>query len=224
MLTWNKLEAWVGVFDILGFRDRVRTADKDFPRALLTNQIAELLDQIDSEAAKRGRLKSMVFSDTLIVFAPSLEASDYGWFLRQCKDLATHSIQLRLPLRGAIAAGTLIAAVEHPIILGSAFVEAYDYCVDQNWIGLLLAPSASRTLRACGLEPLHHHFVHGPIPLRCTASADVLAYRYQDGSANFGSHLLPHLREMQQFAPEGAKGKYESTIAHIETHHRWVRT
>jgi hypothetical protein len=222
MLTWRRRNAWIGVFDILGFRTLIRKADQDFPRAVLTDGLSELLAGLNSEEAMHGDLESLVISDTVIVFAPNLESSAYGWFLLQCRNLVHNSIRIRLPLRGAISRGTTFTAQEHPIILGPAFVEAYEYCEDQDWIGLLLTPSATRALRENGLEPLHHDFVPGPVPLRHLASTDVLAYRFQNGSANFDSPLLPWLREMQHFAPEIAKAKYARTLDHIQRHYRYL--
>ncbi len=221
MLTWKKRDAWIGVFDILGFRNLIRKADQDFPRAVLTDTLGELLDGLKSEEARQGKLESLVFSDTLVVFAPNLEPSSYGWFLLHCKKLLNTSIQIRLPVRGAISKGTTFTAEEHPIVLGPGFVEAYEFCEDQDWIGLIVAPSATQALRAAGLEPLHHDFVSGSIPLRCLPSADVLAYRFQNGSANFDSPLLPWLLEMQHFAPESAKVKYARTLDHIQKHYRY---
>src|ERR671937_403405 len=105
MLTWKKREAWIGVFDILGFRSLIREADKDFPRSMLTSDLGELLERLDSEQARQGSLQSIVFSDTIVIFTPSKDLSDYPWFLLQCKNLMRESIRIRLPLRGAIATG-----------------------------------------------------------------------------------------------------------------------
>jgi hypothetical protein len=220
VLTWSKRESWLAVFDVLGFKNLIREADQDFPGALLTRAIEELLETLDSPEKEYGNLDYLVFSDTVVLFAPSLTPSAYPWFLLQCKNLIKDSIRIQLPLRGAISAGTMITATEHPILLGPAFVEAYEYCEDQDWIGLILAPSATRALRSSGLEPLRHHFVAGDVPLRKRRSEDVVAYRFQDGSCNFDSPLIPWLREMRARAPEHAKDKYERTIEHIKRHYQ----
>lgn len=222
MLTWKRRQSWVAVFDILGFGRLIEEAEREFPRALLTNRLDELLSSLDSEEQRQGSLDYLVFSDTIVIFAPSQEPSGYPWFLLQCENLIKDSIRIRLPLRGAISVGTTFSAAEHPIIIGLPFVEAFKYCEDQDWIGLLLAPSATRALRGAGVEPLHHDFVLGPLPLRRLSPQDVLAYRFQNGMANFNSPLLPWLREMQHFAPQDAKEKYARTIEHIQRHYRYV--
>ncbi len=219
-LTWTRRESWVAVFDVLGFAKLVAESGQDFPRAHLTDQLDELLGSLESDEQHHGSLEYLVFSDTIVIFSSTQEPSGYPWFLLQCKNLIKDSIRLRLPLRGAISVGTTFVAAEHPIVLGVPFCEAFEYCADQDWIGLLLAPSATHALRRAGLEPLHHHFVTGPVPLRRLSPDDVLAYRLQDGMANFDSPLLPLLREMQHFAPPDAKEKYARTIKHIQHHHR----
>lgn len=221
-LTWSERKSWVAVFDILGFRAQLESAVRDVPRDVLLSQLDDLIGSLDSDAKRHGNLQSMVFSDTIVVFAPSSAPQSYPWFLQQCKALITRSITIQLPLRGAISVGTTHTAAEHPVILGQPFLEAFAHCEAQDWIGLLLTPTATQALRAAGLEPLRHDFVAGSIPLRKVPSEDVMAYRFQNGSANFANPLLHQLRDMRARAPDDAKPKYDRTIVHIEAHHRWL--
>ena len=108
------------------------------------------------------------------------------------------------------------------MIIGPSFLEAHEYCEDQNWIGLLLTPSATVAVRQAGLEPLHHDFVLDDIPLRKMSSENVLAYRFQNGMSNYSSPLLGCLAEMKHSAPDKDKGKYSSTMAFIEKHYRYI--
>ncbi len=222
-LSWSSRQSWVAVFDVLGFGTLLEQADQDLPRAVLTSQIDDLLEVLDSDEKAHGKLESVVFSDTIAIFSPTERPDDYPWFLLQCKNLINQSISIRLPLRGAISVGLTFSAKEHPIILGKPFSEAFQYCEDQDWIGLLLTPSATRALRSAGLEPLHHHFVEGDIPLRRLQREGVLAYRFQDGATSFENPLLHQLQDMQRGAPRNAKLKYARTIEHIQGHHRCIR-
>jgi len=221
-LSWLSRQSWVAVFDVLGFGSLLEQADRDLSRAVLTSRLDDLLKSLSSDEKAKGKLEWLVFSDTITIFTPTEEPKDYPGFLLQCKNLIKRSITIRLPLRGAISIGKSFSANEYPIILGKPFSEAFRYCEDQDWIGLLLTPSATRALRSAGLEPLHHHFVDGPIPLRRMAPDDVLAYRFQDGATNFQNPLLDQLQDMQHRAPAEAKPKYARTIEHIHKHHRWV--
>jgi len=213
----------VGVFDILGFRDLILQADKEFPRVLLTSKLSDLLEVLGSDVTKNGQLDYLVFSDTIVIFAPDLRPQSYPWFLLQCKKLITKSVNVYLPLRGAISVGKAFTAVSLPIVIGPAFVEAHDYCEDQNWIGLILTPSAITALSQAGLEPLHHDFISDSnIPLRKCRDSNVLAYRFQNGSSNYESPLLPSLQEMKHLASGVAKEKYDNTIAFIKRHYKHI--
>jgi hypothetical protein len=219
-IVWRKRHSWVAVFDILGFKNRIADVAEDLPRAVLTDQIADLLGNLDCVEARQGELTTAVFSDTIVVFSPDLSAASYPWFLAQCRNLMTASIPIRLPIRGAISAGTTFEAEQHPIYIGPAFLEAHEYCEDQDWLGLVLTPSATKAAIGVGLDPVRHGFVDCAVPLRNQCGADVLAYRFQNsGSTNFASPLIPILEEMEQ-APTSAREKYSRTIDHIRRHYQ----
>jgi hypothetical protein len=222
MIEWTNRNTWIGVFDILGFKNLLRQAEQDYSRALLIEKLDELIESINSLPFKHGKLDYTIFSDTFVIFTPDSEPKSYAWFICACKNLIEKSIYLELPLKGAISIGPAFISISPPIILGSSFVEAYEYCEDQDWIGLLLTPTATATIRSHGLEPLHHDFVNDKqIPLRTKSPEGVLAYRFQNGSANFDSPFFPHLRQMQHLAPRwNQKDKYERTIAFIQKHYR----
>ena len=108
------------------------------------------------------------------------------------------------------------------MMIGPSAIEARKYCEDQNWIGLLLTPSATGELRRLRLEPLHHDFVSDDIPLRKMSADNVLAYRFQNGMSSYESPLLSSLQEMKRFAPDKDKEKYDRTMAFIKKHYRYI--
>lgn len=155
MIEWKERDAFVGVFDVLGFKERIRRTDREPKWEVLKGQLADLLETVDDPKWKEfGRVERLVFSDTFVIFAPDLDGDtplrSYGWFSHLCKRLITKSVEIRLPLRGAISVGTALTSTDPPIILGNPFIEAHEYCENQDWIGLLLTPSA--TLKFCRLS------------------------------------------------------------------------
>ena len=222
MVNWSQKDAWVGVFDILGFKNLIRQADQEFPRILLTSKLDDLFAALEPDVIQHGQLEYTVFSDTIVIMAPDLKARSFGWFLIQCEILITRSITVRLPLRGAISVGTAFISTSPPMIIGPSFIEAHEYCEDQNWIGLLLTPSATTALRQVGLEPLQFDFVCDAIPLKNMSVDKVLAYRFHNGMSSFESPLLSFLQEMKHFAPDKDKEKYDNTIAFIKRHYRYI--
>lgn len=101
------------------------------------------------------------------------------------------------------------------IIIGLAALEAYEYCNDQDWIGLILTPSASQKLIAENIPPWRQYFINQDIPMRSLSSHDVYAHKFINGSANYESPLVSRLAEMKHFTPDKHKEKYQKTIDFI---------
>ncbi len=224
MITWTPRDCWIAVFDILGFKNMICRVDHEVSRGLLEDNLDELIEILNSDSANNGQIDYLIFSDTFVILAPDIEPKSYPWFLRVCKDLIVKSINIEMPLRGAVGVGPLFFSQHPPILLGEPFVDTYEYCEDQDWVGLLLTPSATSALRRNGLEPLHHGFVSDPqIPLRKKPTVGVVAYRFQNGSSNFPSPLLRKLNQMKHFAKESTeKCKYERTISFIQKHYTFI--
>jgi hypothetical protein len=222
MIEWTRRETWVGVFDILGFKTLINQAEDEFHRIYLMSQIDDIYETLKSDIMEKGKLEFLAFSDTFILLTEDQELASYPWFLLQCTHIIHRSIEVRLPVRGAISVGVAYTSSAPTIVLGKPFVEAYEYCEDQDWIGLLMTPTATTRLRTGGLEPLHHDFVNEKVPLRKMSPENVLAYRFQNGSANYSCYLLPYLQEMHHLAPVSVKGKYQRTMDFIEKHYRYI--
>jgi len=229
MIEWKRRDAFVGVFDVLGFKNLIRPTDQEFPRAMLTRQLDDLLRTLEDRNVKEhGQVECVVFSDTIAIFAPDLGGDSplrsYGWFSLLCTRLIEKSVEIRLPLRGAISVGTAFTSTSPPIILGPSFLEAHEYCEDQDWIGLLLTPSATLKFLQAGFDPNRADFVSDSIPFKSKnmSSENVMAYRFQNGMSNFSSPLLPVLDEMRCSAPSYAKEKYTKTIDFIKRHYKYV--
>lgn len=218
-----KKESWVVVFDVLGFKNLVKDAEQDLARHALFGKITELVEFSEKEADIAG-FEFVLYADTLVFFAPDEKPLSYSHLLHLCKMIICKSIVIRLPLRGAISVGPTYEAKGYPVFVGPAMLEAHRYGDAQDWIGLIMAPSATRKIREAGLEPARHDFVRRGICLKedSLLNDDVLAYRFQNGAANFESYLIRYLKEMMHFAPESAKGKYQRTIDFIKQHYRYL--
>jgi hypothetical protein len=129
MIEWDEKQTWLGVFDILGFRELLRKTDHELHRDLLTEGLNELSELLESEPlADDSGVRCMIFSDTFIVWARDIQPASYPMFLLKCQELMRKSIVLDLPLRGAISAGRVFISPDPSIIIGSSFLEAHAYC------------------------------------------------------------------------------------------------
>jgi len=222
MSLWDNRNAWIAHFDILGYKNMLENAGASVPILVLQSQIDDLIDSIkDSVNTFTESIGYFVFSDTFILYSKSNLVNDYPALMTASKALIQKSISMGLPIRGAISFGDCVFGHNNKIIMGQAFLESHDYGEDQNWLGLILTPSASKVLLSHNLHPTRHGFVNEDIPLRKLSSAleFVYAYIFINGSTNFKCPLLPKLEEMKHCAPEATKEKYSNTIDFIEKHY-----
>lgn len=163
----------------------------------------------------------IIYADTFLIYSKTEDSSGYPALVRAAKKLICTCIIKRLPVRGAISYGEVVFGHDERIVIGKAALEAYTYCEDQKWIGLILTPTASKQLRGIGREPVKNGFINQDVPLKTEQlqSDDVYAYRFIDGKSYNKCPLLPLLREMHHKAPEDKKDRYLETINFIEKYY-----
>jgi hypothetical protein len=222
---WQTYRAWVAYFDILGFKEELkRTRQNISYLGLLQCKIDEIIEDLQAQVTEFKNVDCLFYADTFIFYSKSNENRNYAGIVH----VATHFIERCLgkgiPLRGAISFGNIAVGYDKRCLIGEAFLESHLYAEDQNWLGLILTPSASRQVKEIareentGLDPVHHGFINRDIPLQKYSIFDdeIYAYTFCRGIANFPCPHLEKLREMKKQSPEFAKVKYENTIKFIE--------
>lgn len=91
-----------------------------------------------------------------------------------------------------------------------------------DWIGLILTPTAIKKIESYGVSPVGDFVQSDEIPMRALRGQEVLAYRFQDGAANFPCPLLPMLNDMKVSSHERYRSKYDRTVKFIEKHYHWL--
>jgi hypothetical protein len=223
--SWVISDCWVACFDILGFRNLMSVEDDDSRAYGVRVDYEETIENLENSCREyeEGALDYCWFSDTFLMFTPDDSASAYCVIQFAAKHFIEHCIYSRIPMRGAISVGSFMRTRDNRSFIGKAFLEAFEYAEDQDWIGLLITPTAMTKAAAYGLSPTHHDFVRSKkIPMRKFSSEDVVAYRFQNGRANFPCPLLPMLRDMKLQSEERHRPKYERAEEFIEEHYRWV--
>jgi hypothetical protein len=221
--TWTSYRTWVGHFDILGFKDRINNPDQTLLLEILKSSIDEVINDLQGDIQGfEDVINYTAYADTFIIYSRESEGSGYPQVDMTSKSFLNTCVLNRLPVRGAISYGELILGHNNRTIMGKAFLESHEYGEDQNWVGLILTPSASSQLKSMGTDPINNGFINRDIPLRKFSifDEDVYAYRFiNGGSTNFQYQLLPILNEMLQRAPNTEKVKYMNTIRFIERHY-----
>ncbi len=157
------------------------------------------------------------------MFTPDDSPQSYVVLQSAAKHFLMKCLGSRIPIRGAISVGHFVRSKDNRAFMGKAFLDAFEYGEDQDWLGLVLTPTAISKARSFDLEPIHHDFVRSDnIPMRKFHHQDVLAFRLSNGAANFPSYLLPRLHDMKMHSEEKHRGKYERTEKFIEEHYSYL--
>lgn len=224
--SWIISDCWLACFDILGFRN-LMSVDKDDPKAYSVRvDYEETIENLEKSCRRyeKGCLDYCWFSDTFLMFTPDDSARSYVVIQFAAKHFIGHCINSRIPIRGAISVGSFMRTRDNRSFIGEAFLDAFEYAEDQDWIGLLITPAAIKKAESYSLFPIRHDFVRSEnIPMRKFPSEDVLAYRFQNGSANYACPVLSKLRDMKSQSEERYRAKYERTEQFIEKHYKWSK-
>lgn len=186
------------------------------------DQTLEHLEQ-SAESYSPDDLSYFWLSDTFVIFTNDDQGKSYSLIQRAAKYFMEKCLYSSIPIRGAISVGSLATSDDNRSVMGKAFIDAFVTGEDQDWLGLLLTTQAISMARSLDLEPARHDFVAShDIPMRKCAVSDVMAYRFQNGSANFSSPLISILESMKQRAGSEHEHKYQRTIDFIKAHYRRI--
>ena len=232
-----KMPWMVGLFDVLGFSNRIATdgAEKVYEtyQALIERVIKkESLRCIGSmrlpgEAVRVPTLFSTdvryaYFSDTILLWLP-LHPMFAGPFLQRCCDLVCEALLMSIPLRGAIALGEGFMHKQSGTYIGPMIVEAARLEAAQQWIGVALAPSATWPSFMAEVRPTQIIEYEIPVkqdtePLRSPVALD-WPRRWRETET---ASLQGQLRKLM---PDGRHANYYSHALAFaewsEKHHDW---
>jgi hypothetical protein len=129
---------WVAVFDLLGTR-ALMAAGREW-RVLDSYSRAE--ERIRWRADGSDALTHVWFSDTFMLAARDDSLESFVSLDSAARGFIAELTINHLPVRGAIAYGRAYVDQANGIIIGPAYLEAFEYADNQDWIGLILCPSA----------------------------------------------------------------------------------
>ncbi len=222
---WILSENWIACFDILGFKKLISSEDDDFKAFSIRLDYEETVLHLKKTCTdyKPEGIDYCWFSDTFLMFTPDDSPQSYVVIQSAAKYFLTKCLYSRIPIRGAVSVGHFVRSNDNRAFMGKAFLEAFEYAEDQDWLGLVFTPAAISKARSFNLEPTHHDFVRSDnIPMRKFNRQNVLAFRLSNGAANFSSPLLPMLHDMKMHSEEEHRDKYERTEKFIEEHYSYI--
>lgn len=147
--SWNVTEnRFVCYLDIMGFKDMVmRNSHEEIYQILdkLAKQ-RSTLDNPDIKYYERDSLKTVSFSDSIVIFTKkdSIECLELVTFAVSW--LFAKAIEKEIPIKGAIACGKMSVNISKQIFFGQPLIDAYLLQEDVAFYGLVLHDSAEKKL------------------------------------------------------------------------------
>lgn len=219
--TYNN-SRWVAYFDLLGMRELIR-ANREF-EVFIAYQTA--IRRLNAQAERQTHeLMHAWFSDSFLLFTKDDSGSSLASIESISRWFMYFLIEARIPLRGAIAAGHMYADPSHRVFFGPAMIDAYEYGEGQDWIGLILRPSARSQMETLNLFLPRLNYAlwqadwKRPPP---NAPAEVGACLFWQSNARSGNVYLDRLRELASLHVGNSTihDKYARAIAFIEANPR----
>src|ERR1051325_8865090 len=134
------MPGYVALLDVLGFSALIHgDRDKRLQRYLETLQSA--FEGPDDGAT----VEYVVFSDSIIVTTENDSEASFVALLRRCSKVFYALLENEFPLRGAISHGDFVRRETKGrgvFVAGKPIVDAYRFEKAQNWVGILIAPTA----------------------------------------------------------------------------------
>lgn len=203
----------------MGFTNLVRTREVGEVVELYEDAISKL--EVGASTKKSLGLSYSWFSDTFIIFTRGDSLEEFTWLEQASRLFFQRLVLASIPARGAITHGKLYSNLEKNIFVGEALIEAYEYGEDQDWLGLLLAPSVYRKLEGTPLD-VRSRYNYRPVPkagvMRKLGSDGVFAFAFNNGTVNGANPFHTAIQRMRRAAPEPIKPKYERVEVFIEKH------
>jgi hypothetical protein len=140
-----RAERFVGIFDVLGFKDFVSKTSLDDVRAAYHQLLVNAKDGTDLPIFKiyhdrppeveRETVPFHVFSDTILIWQHGSGGEHLQNFFQAAALLIASSVEIQLPLRGGISYGECIMDERNNIFLGQPLIDAHETESAQEWIG-----------------------------------------------------------------------------------------
>lgn len=124
----------VGMFDVLGFGNLVRTLPLD--ELARHYRVLQQIKQFVPDA-----VRTTIFSDTILLWARADNPSAVELFFAACGSLIPNALEQKWSLRGGIAYGECVLDLTNRIFVGQPIVDANQTEGSQEWVGAALHES-----------------------------------------------------------------------------------
>lgn len=140
----GKQYGFVALLDVLGFTSLI--SGENASDRLDTYQ--SLLSRALEEKPGSAQVEAVIFSDSIVLTTTDSTDDTFIALALRCSELMGSMLEARMPLRGAISVGSYHRTVmgNSVFVAGKPIVDAYTYERRQDWVGIMITPSALEKL------------------------------------------------------------------------------
>src|ERR1700730_8354476 len=134
-------QGYIALLDVLGFSSLL---SNDGSAGRLESYRKCLRNALE-DAAFGPKVDYVVFSDSIVLTTGDNHEA-LKVLLRRCSRLFGIMLENDIPLRGAVAHGSYVreSVAQSVFVAGKPIVEAHQFEIAQDWVGIMLAPSVVR--------------------------------------------------------------------------------
>ena len=139
----QRRRGFVALLDVLGFTSLISGEEAEGPLNTYQRILGDLLHNV-----KDSFVSAVAFSDSIVLTTDATTEDDFLTLALFCSDLFGSLLAAGIPVRGAISAGTYLRTnMEKSVfVAGRPIIEAHRYETKQNWVGIMLTPSAYKCI------------------------------------------------------------------------------
>lgn len=210
---------WLAYFDLLGVQAMVAAGREGH----VFDAYWAAQQQFRNHSQWSPRLKHAWLSDTFLIVAPDDSGESFERLEYMSRLFAGALLGYDIPLRGAVSCDRFFADFDERMFFGRALVEAYQFGEGQDWIGLLLCPSAARRIDATGFgERIAHYYRSVDVPWKrqpSDAPSTMLACVL--GSWSHHNNRNPVIESLEgmlsRCTDDAVRGKYIRTLEFLKS-------
>ena len=134
-----KTKRYVAFLDILGFKEFVmrHSIHEVYSRLKKLNALRPDNDEADYDSELEKRIMFTIMSDSIFIFSKDDTFSNLRYFLTYVKRVMRMAIRKEIPLKGAIAYGTIAVDDEQNLFCGQPIIDAYQLEEDLQYMGVV---------------------------------------------------------------------------------------
>lgn len=134
-----KTKRYVAFLDILGFKEFVmrNNIHTVYSRLKTLNALRPDNDESDYDSEMEKRIMFTIMSDSIFIFSKDDSFSNLRYFLTYVKRVMRMALRKKIPLKGAVAYGTIAVDDNENLFCGQPIIDAYQLEEDLQYMGVV---------------------------------------------------------------------------------------